>query len=86
MPSEHSHDFKVGALVTIQGRAQQPRSSHEADERTTTFFLFVFLALALSLASAINDIRPLAIVGFAMIFVSIAAGVTAAMGAPAIGA
>ena len=52
----------------------------------TTFFLFPFLGFVLSLSSAINNMRPLAVVSFALIFVSIAAGVIALVVAPAIGA
>lgn len=51
----------------------------------TTFFLFPFLCFVLSLSCAINNIRPVAVVSFAMIFVSIAAGVIALVAVPAIG-
>ena len=52
----------------------------------TTFLLLPFLGFVLSLSSAINNIRPLAVVSFALIFVSIAAGLVALVAAPAIGA
>jgi asparagine N-glycosylation enzyme membrane subunit Stt3 len=52
----------------------------------TTFVVLPFLGFVLSLSSAINNIRPLAIVGFATIFVLVTAGLIALAAAPAIGA